>query len=470
MKYSKKWQLLLQDIRFREKTPAISTDGRNPFENDYGRLISSAPIRRLQDKTQVFPLEQSDYIRTRLTHSLEVSYIASSIGQSIENILIKKNEIKPEYKGYLSSLLRVSGLVHDLGNPPFGHFGEEAVKKFFKEYFKSQNYIDYEKLVQNENKSDAPILNIAEKADFENFDGNVQTLRILSKLYYFGDEYGYNLTYSTLASCIKYPSNSLKGNLGKNKHIRKKKFGYFVTEKKVFKTLNKHLKLKNKRSPIVYLMESADDIAYSAADIEDGVKLKIIDIYDVRKIFNENLSKNKKIVIAELDELIQKHENGDFDETIVIQKFRIFTQRLMISNIIETFQKKYDLIMSGDLEAEIIDVSDAADIRAAYKYLQYIVFDDKNIVKKEIAGWEAIYGLLKILVKASQSPNFKKDGNTYESRIYKLISSSHRFVYEKVEKYDNLEYKKLQMITDFVSGMTDTYAITLYQELKGIKL
>jgi dGTPase len=243
-----------------------------------------------------------------------------------------------------------------------------------------------------------------------------------------------------------------------------------VTEKKVFKTLNKHLKLKNKRSPIVYLMESADDIAYSAADIEDGVKLKIIDIYDVRKIFNENLSKNKKIVIAELDELIQKHENGDFDETIVIQKFRIFTQRLMISNIIETFQKKYDLIMSGDLEAEIIDVSDAADIRAAYKYLQYIVFDDKNIVKKEIAGWEAIYGLLKILVKASQSPNFKKDGNTYESRIYKLISSSHRFVYEKVEKYDNLEYKKLQMITDFVSGMTDTYAITLYQELKGIKL
>ena len=424
----------------------------------------------MQDKTQVFPLEQSDYIRTRLTHSLEVSYIASSIGQSIENILIKKNEIKPEYKGYLSSLLRVSGLVHDLGNPPFGHFGEEAVKKFFKEYFKSQNYIDYEKLVQNENKSDAPILNIAEKADFENFDGNVQTLRILSKLYYFGDEYGYNLTYSTLASCIKYPSNSLKGNLGKNKHIRKKKFGYFVTEKKVFKTLNKHLKLKNKRSPIVYLMESADDIAYSAADIEDGVKLKIIDIYDVRKIFNENLSKNKKIVIAELDELIQKHENGDFDETIVIQKFRIFTQRLMISNIIETFQKKYDLIMSGDLEAEIIDVSDAADIRAAYKYLQYIVFDDKNIVKKEIAGWEAIYGLLKILVKASQSPNFKKDGNTYESRIYKLISSSHRFVYEKVEKYDNLEYKKLQMITDFVSGMTDTYAITLYQELKGIKL
>ncbi len=137
MSYNEKWELLLQDIRFREKTPTISTDGRNPFENDYGRLISSAPIRRLQDKTQVFPLEQSDYIRTRLTHSLEVSYIASSIGQSIENILIEKNEINSDKKGYISSLLRVSGLIHDLGNPPFGHFGEEAVKKFFEDYFQS---------------------------------------------------------------------------------------------------------------------------------------------------------------------------------------------------------------------------------------------------------------------------------------------------------------------------------------------
>ena len=113
MSYKEKWELLFQDIRFREKTPTIPSDGRNPFENDYGRLISSAPIRRLQDKTQVFPLEQSDYIRTRLTHSLEVSYIASSIGQSIENYLIETDEISSDKKGYLSSLLRVSGLIHD---------------------------------------------------------------------------------------------------------------------------------------------------------------------------------------------------------------------------------------------------------------------------------------------------------------------------------------------------------------------
>ena len=471
MSYKEKWELLFQDIRFREKTPTIPSDGRNPFENDYGRLISSAPIRRLQDKTQVFPLEQSDYIRTRLTHSLEVSYIASSIGQSIENYLIETDEISSDKKGYLSSLLRVSGLIHDLGNPPFGHFGEEAVKKFFKDYFISKEFKDYELKIKEHNNANNLILSELEKADFVNFDGNVQTLRILSKLNYFGDAFGYNLTYSTLASCIKYPSNSIEGNKGKKfPEISKRKFGYFVTEKETFDIINNYLNLNNRRSPVVYLMEAADDIAYSAADIEDGIKLNIVNIYEVRKIFEKELNTNKKLVLDELDRLIILYEIEEIDESIVIQKFRIFTQRLMISSIIDAFKNNYESIMNGRLESEIIDVSEASDIRNAYKKLQIKVFDDKNIVKKEIAGWEAIYGLLKIMVKASRSENFKSAGNTYEARIYKLISSSHRFVYENIEKYDNKEYTKLQMITDFISGMTDTYAINLYQELKGIKL
>lgn len=458
MKYKYKWELLLGEMRFREKSPTIISDGRNPFENDYGRLISSAPIRRLQDKTQVFPLEQSDFIRTRLTHSLEVSYIASSIGQSIEKVLLDKKEINIDQKGLLSSLLRVSGLVHDLGNPPFGHFGEEAVKKFFMDYFKSVSADDCK-------------LSELEKADFKNFDGNVQTLRILSKLYYFGDEFGYNLTYSTLASIIKYPSNSLEGNKGKrSSQIAKKKFGYFVTEKEVFNELNQYLQLNNKRSPITYLLEAADDIAYSAADIEDGIKLGIIDIYDVKDIFKNNLSTNKSRVLDKIEDLMKLTVSKNLNKSIVIQKFRIFTQQIMIEEIINSFKDKYDEIMNGNLEDEIIDISKASDIRKAYKKLQYIVFDDKNIVKKEIAGWEAIYGLLKIFVKASQSKDFMAKGNTYESRLYKMISSSHRTIFEKIEKYEGDQYKKLQLIVDFISGMTDTYAINLYQELKGIKL
>ncbi|MGI9526908.1 MAG: dGTP triphosphohydrolase [Weeksellaceae bacterium] len=456
MRYKEKWRLILEEKRFRGKSKTIDSDGRNPFENDYGRLISSSPIRRLQDKTQVFPLEESDFIRTRLTHSLEVSYLASSIGQSIENLLLKKGELDKELKGNLSSLLRVAGLIHDLGNPPFGHFGEEAIKKFFKNYF--------------ENNTKTTLSNL-EKADFENFDGNVQTFRILSKLYYFGDEYGYNLNYSSLASIIKYPSNSLEGNKKPTTEIAKKKFGYFVTETKTYKKINDYLKLRNRRHPVVYLLEAADDIAYSAADIEDGVKLGKINLNDIEKIFSENLTDNKDAVLNKISNLRLEYSNKrNIDSSLITQKFRIFTQKIMIENIVKSFDENYDEIMEGTLEDEIIDISGAKDIREAYKSLQRIVFDDKTILKKEIAGWEAIYGLLEIFVHASQSESFKSSGNNLEARIYKIISTNHRKVYEEIENYPNSEYKKLQLIVDFISGMTDRYAIRLFQQLKGIKI
>lgn len=471
MNHKEKWSLLLSEKRFRPKSETIESDGRNTFENDYGRLISSSPIRRLQDKTQVFPLEESDYIRTRLTHSLEVSYLASSIGQSIENLLIDKNELDPKLKGNLSSLLRVGGLVHDLGNPPFGHFGEEAIKEYFEKYF--------------ENNSSST-LNSIEKEDFKNFDGNVQTLRILSKLYYFGDEFGFNLNYSSLASIIKYPSNSLEGNkkfLSQNEYedlkpidkiestfeIAKKKFGFFQSEEQTFNEINKYLNLDHRRHPVVYLLEAADDIAYSAADIEDGIKLGKITLNDIEKVFSDHLDENKDIVLLKLNDL-RNNDSINYDTSLIVQRFRIFTQQMMIDGIVKSFNEEYENIMQGKLENEIIDISPAKDIRKAYKNLQYIIFDDRSILKKEIAGWEAIYGLLEIFVVASKSKSFKPKGNNLESRLYKIISSSHKKVFEDIETYPNDEYKKLQLIVDFISGMTDRYAIRLFQELKGIKI
>lgn len=454
--YSEKWKTFLSDNRFRGKSETNSSDGRNPFENDYGRLISSSPIRRLQDKTQVFPLEVSDFIRTRLTHSLEVSYIASSIGSSIEKILLERGEISVEQKGHLSSLLRVAGLVHDLGNPPFGHFGEEAIKKFFKDYFKS-------------NETD---LSELEKADFENFDGNVQTFRILSKQYYFGDTFGYNLTYSSLASIIKYPSNSLDGNKKPSTEIGKKKFGYFVTETDKYKKINDFLDLGHRRHPVVYLLEAADDIAYSAADIEDGVKLGKINLADVKSIFGDTLENNKDKVLNSLQKLEAQNSGSKkvLSDSLIIQKFRILTQKFMIEGVIEAFSENYDKIMQGKLESELIDVSKISDIRKAYKILQYKVFDSESILKKEVAGWEAIYGLLKIFITASEKDEFKENSNSLEGRLFKIISSSHRKVFNKIETYNNLKYKRFQLIVDFISGMTDSYAIRLFQELKGIKI
>lgn len=453
---NKKWELLLSDKRFRGKSETNKSDARNPFENDYGRLISSAPIRRLQDKTQVFPLEESDFIRTRLTHSLEVSYIASSIGTSVENHLLKTNELCESKKGCLSSLLRVAGLVHDLGNPPFGHFGEEAIKNYFRNYF-------------NTNKNS---LNDIEKADLKNFDGNVQTFRILSKLSYFGDQYAYNLTYPSLASIIKYPSDSLEGNKKSTIEIRKKKFGYFVTETKTYKEINDYLQLNNRRHPAVYLLEAADDIAYSAADIEDGIKLGKINLNDVESIFENELSIHKTKTIEYLEKLKSQnsHTNIVLSDDLIIQKFRIYTQGIMIQGVVDAFIDNYDKIMDGNLEDELIDVSSAADIRKAYKKLQYKVFDSESIMKKELAGWEAISGLLDIFIPASESDNFNANNNSYQARLYKIISSSHRKVFEEIEKHNNNQYKKYQLVVDFISGMTDSYAIRLYQELKGMKI
>ncbi len=456
--YKDKWDLLLSDKRFRVKSPTIVSDGRNPFENDYGRLISSAPIRRLQDKTQVFPLERSDYIRTRLTHSLEVSYIASSIGQSIEKVLLDNKELSVEKKGYLSSLLRVSGLIHDMGNPPFGHFGEEAIKKYFKDYFGVDG---------NSNG-----LNEREIADFTNFDGNVQTFRIISKLYYFGDNYSYNLTYTTLSSVIKYPSGSKEGNQGKQyPEIAKRKFGYFVSEEDKYKEISSYLKLCNRRSPVVYLLEAADDIAYCAADLEDGVKLGVVSIEQIRQVLSETLNDNKDRVLEYFDQLCEKYKDEDkLKNSLIIQNFRILVQRDMISAIIDSFKTNYSSIMEGKLEDELLEVSSASDIRKSFKKLQGIIFSSKSVLKKELAGWEAVYGLLDIFVRASNKDSFKSEGNTYDSRLYNIISTNYRKIYESLEKYPNEKYKRIQLVVDYISGMTDRFAIDLYQELKGIKL
>lgn len=450
-----RWKELLNPVTFRERTPRTEFDGRNPFENDYGRLISSSSIRRLQDKTQVFPLEQSDFIRTRLTHSLEVSYIGSSIALSIEKYLIDKKELGKEYVGYLSSLLKVAGLVHDLGNPPFGHFGEEAIQSYFKNFFAIE-----------QNKK---LLSQREIADFVNFDGNVQTFRILRKLHFFGDEFSFNLTFPSLASIIKYPSNSIEGNLGKGaKEIRKKKFGYFISEEKEYHEINNTLKLNNKRHPIVYLLEAADDIAFCAADLEDGVKIGIVNEKDIERVFSENLESN-----TELLDYFKNLQQDYKSLNVIIQKFRVKAQSKMIEEVILAFQENYDKIMRGELEEELIYVSKAADIRRSFKKLQHIVFDNKKIMQTELAGWEAITGLLDIFVKSILSDDFDINKSNKESRLYKNISSSYRYIFENYsEKYysDNQAYNKIQLVLDFIVGMTDSYTISLFQKLKGIKL
>lgn len=452
--YKDKWNLLLSEKRHSEVGPTLAPDGCNPFENDYGRLIMSAPVRRLQNKTQIFPLERSTYIRTRLTHSLEVSYIAGLMGWNVEQVLAETGEMSENKRGWLCSLLRVAGLVHDLGNPPFGHFGEEAVKDFFHGYLSSGCHE----------------LNALERADLENFDGNVQTFRILTKLHYFGDQSSYNLTYSTLASLIKYPVNALTGNQGNSCHdIRCRKFGYFASEADRYNAINDYLQLEGRRSPVAYLLEAADDIAYFASDLEDGVKIGAVKVSQIYDIFNETLTVSHDRVMAQFDAVNARFKGeGKLKAALLAQNMGVILQREMMSAVINSFKQHYDAIMQGRLEHEIIEVSSAADICKAFHHILGVMYQNKTKLKKELAGWEVLHGLLAIFMKGCESDDFNASSNTLASHLYNVISVNFRQNYELLETYPNKQYNRIRMVIDFLTSLNDRDAIDLYQELKGL--
>ena len=243
-----------------------NTDRRSEFEKDYHRIIGSASFRRLQDKTQVFALDSSDFIRTRLTHSLEVSSIAKSLGQTGGALLKEKGIVTDEQVGYMTDILLCAGLLHDIGNPPFGHFGEAVIRDWFRENLDVMTYKD---------KPLSCYLSDVQKADLCNFEGNAQSLRVVAKLHHLVDDNGMNLTKGLLNTIIKYPTSSVEIDK-KAGDIRLKKMGYFEADSELFQNITQSTGAGNSRHPLTFLLEAADDIAYSTADIEDGYKKGIL--------------------------------------------------------------------------------------------------------------------------------------------------------------------------------------------------
>lgn len=450
------WSLILGEKRFRfsDKSPF---DQRNPFENDYGRLISSAPVRRLQGKTQVFPLPDNDYPRTRLTHSLEVAYFGFSLGKTIERLIIDKHDLPEGFQGHLPSLLQVAGLVHDIGNTPFGHFGEVAIRDFFKHYI-------------NEN----PDLELteAERADLLCFDGNVQTFRLLSRLHYFGDQHSYNLTFQTLSALMKYPCDSLCGNKGKKApYIANSKFGYLQSEGDIYEQIESYFGFNGRRNPVTFILEAADDIAYRAADIEDSVKLNVLSVEEIIQLFEENLGFHKKDFVAFVEktrgELADiKSSSPSLYDFILAQKIRIHNQSIMIHEVVVSFDKHYQEIMDGVFNDELLNSSDSNDLNRAYKKLFSRVLKNKKILRLEIAGYQAVYGLLELFIPAVLA----KERTNYQNHLYQMISDEQRLIFEKYGAEKNTDYEKMLLVTDYISGMTDSFALDLYQRLSGIKI
>lgn len=472
------WEQLLSTKRNRggsgKNRYVRNTDLRSEFEKDYHRIIGSASFRRLQDKTQVFPLDKSDFIRTRLTHSLEVSSFAKSLGQNIgENILVYKKDpsFTSRMKEDICSILQCAGLIHDIGNPPFGHFGEDTIREWFQKNLPVMEYhgtpID-------------TILTPQMREDFYHFEGNAQALRLVSKLHFLVDENGMNLTYALLSTIIKYPVSSLEMN-PKSGDIKDRKMGYYFADQEIFEDISKETGTNGKRHPLTFILEAADDIAYKTADIEDAFVKGFLSYH---KLLEE---------LTELQELYFRGGGGGFQpadkltelylrakemhvenpEEYAIKNWIVRVQGFVINCATYGFTSNYQAIMQGTYGHDLFYQTFAEKLMDLLGDLAFReVFTSEPIYRMEVT--EAT--MLDFLLDKFMTAIIKYDDKTQkldsiDERMVSFISSNYKKAYHyhargksEIERL----YLRILLVTDYVCGMTDSYAKRLYQELKAI--
>lgn len=466
------WNQLLCSDRIRPYSKSSSRDLRTEFEKDYHRIIGSASFRRLQDKTQVFPLDKSDFIRTRLTHSLEVSSFAKSLGQNVAEKIISlgiDDDFGVKQKEDICAILQCAGLIHDIGNPPFGHFGESAIQDWFKENLPKLMF---------KGESVESILDEQMKQDFYNFEGNTQALRVVTKLHFLVDEYGMNLTKALLATIIKYPGSSLEINK-KSGDIKNKKMGYLYAEKEIFEDIQKSVGTNGSRHPLTYLLEAADDIAYKTADIEDSIKKGCITYSQLVEELKskEEYQDEESIYHNMVDILEEKYKkavkkNNDRPDIYAVSNWIVSVQGQMLYSASDCFVDNYKDIMEGTYKydlfhdtAEELMMDTLGDI--AYRYS----FTSNPIFKLEIAADTIFKFLLDRFVESVIYYDTDEKMSVVGTRVIALISNDYRRIYHLFSK-DKSEkeklYLRLVLATDYVCGMTDSFAKNLYQELNGI--
>lgn len=454
------WDNLLNPVRRKDlhgSNETIGTAaGRTEIERDYDRILFATPTRRLADKTQVFPMEENDSVRTRLTHSHEVSNLARSIGVSLAfehaERVFGPNHEDLQVKRNIPSLLAAVGLAHDLGNPPFGHQGELAMQQWFAE--KSDETFDI---------------------DFLQFDGNAQTFRLLTRLQVLNDKFGLNLTIATLAALIKYPSiygSSNKGGF--------KKFGIFQSEKEIVEEVWRHTGLtEGVRHPLAYLMEACDDIAYSVIDAEDTVKKGYASFYDLIDHLDSNSENDQtvqKVIEASKKKNIEfKKKNLSSRELndISMQMFRVKAISEMVTAATNVFVERVEDIMSGAIPAgfEIIKNSSCGHLCKITKSFDFQHgFQHKDVLKLELQGSNHIKSMMTMLWKAVS--NGESRDHPFERYAFGAISENYRRVYKDALASGGLHssnYAKSQLICDALSGMTESYLIKKHNELKSLE-
>lgn len=483
------WEELLCKDRIRNfQKSTTSRDFRTEFEKDYHRIIGSSSFRRLQDKTQVFPLDKSDYVRTRLTHTLEVSSFAKSLAQIVGELILKE---KPESgftiqnKEDISNILQCAGLIHDIGNPPFGHFGETTIRNWFLE--------NMSKLEYKGNKIDK-YLSSEMLNDFYNFEGNAQAFRLVTKLHFLVDENGMNLTKALLSTIIKYPVSSIEINKNSG-NIKSKKMGYFYADKENFEKIQKSTGTLGCRHPLTYLLEAADDIAYKTADIEDSVEKGNINFQILLKELNDRCNDyfNKYYSNLEKEEINEKKNNSEYKKLIdileykykkaidnkykkpdlnAIQNWVVSIQGSLIFAASDNFIKNYDEIMIGNYP---YDLFYGTEIEALMKDLGNIAYNysfiSKPIYKLEISASVMLEFLLSKFINAILYYDTDITLTSVQNKLVSLISKDYMRIYQLDSKNKSEKeklYLRLLLVTDYISGMTDSFARDLYRELNGI--
>ena len=440
------WKQLISNKRFgQEHKHAERHDDRSEFKRDYDRLIFSSAFRRLQNKTQVFPLPGSIFVHNRLTHSLEVASVGMSIGNDISRRVIQKQpDLKDTLVEEIGTIVSAACLAHDLGNPPFGHSGEKAIQTFFSE---------------GPGLKIKPMVSSEFWDDITHFEGNANAFRILTHRFKGRRQGGFVMTYSMLASIVKYPfASSLAGNHGK--------FGFFASEAESYKKIADELgiscksapgePLKYARHPLVYMVEAADDICYEIMDIEDSHKLKILSYAETEHLllsfFDEDIQQKIRQRIID-EELTDENEKVVYMRASVIGKLE--------NECVAAFLAHEEEILAGTFEGSLIDhISERQ--KKAYQECEKIsyskIYQSKPVLDIELSGYQIMATLMEVFIEAAVNPS-----RFYSKQLLRRVSSQYDIENENLEE-------RIMAVLDYISGMTDIYALDIYQKINGISL
>ena len=440
------WKQLISNKRFgQEHKHAERHDDRSEFKRDYDRLIFSSAFRRLQNKTQVFPLPGSIFVHNRLTHSLEVASVGMSIGNDISRRVIQKRpELKDTLVEEIGTIVSAACLAHDLGNPPFGHSGEKAIQTFFSEGPGQK----IKSMVSSEFWD-----------DITHFEGNANAFRILTHRFKGRRQGGFVMTYSMLASIVKYPfASCLAGNHGK--------FGFFASETESYRKIADELgifcksapgePLKYARHPLVYMVEAADDICYEIMDIEDSHKLKILSFAETEHLL---LSFFDEEIQQKIRQRIIDEELSDENEKVVYMRASVIGK--LENECVAAFLAHEEEILAGTFEGCLIDhISERQ--KKAYKECEKIsyskIYQSKPVLDIELSGYQIMATLMEVFIEAAVNPS-----RFYSKQLLRRVSSQYDIENENLEE-------RIMAVIDYISGMTDIYALDIYQKINGISL